>query len=528
MGGGEKMNEQINVIIVLQDKLTKPLKKTEKGIADAKKQIKNSSKELSNWAANAKKKFTGIASTAVKTMGTLGSAVSSIAENIGVNEIFDIETYRTQLETATGDTQKAADIMKYAIDMANKTPFKSGSIMEAAAKFESMGMSAEEWLGRAGDMAGATGKDITQAADAIIDAQSGEWERMKEFGINGVNNMDELVQVMNSRFAGGMEKLSNTTKGMWSTVKEVAKNSIANIVGIMDDGTVRQGSALDILRQKISSVSDILIKWQNDGTLEAIADKAANILGNGLDFLGKSIDWVKDNANWLIPVLSGLVGAFTAFSIISTVVTMWQTYQKVATDVQAVQNALNLAMNTSSLGLIITAIGILIAAGVALYQNWDTIKAVALSLWENITGVFNGIKDTIVGAFEAVKATVSPIFDWFSEGFNGIKEKLSNIPLIGSGVQKLAGWVSDNAENHATGTPYFSGGWTRVNEGGRGELITLPSGSKIYPADKTKQILSGGKKVTINNLKIEVKGGDDPHETGRIIAKEFIEALQAV
>ena len=59
-------------------------------------------------------------------------------------------------------------------------------------------------------------------------------------------------------------------------------------------------------------------------------------------------------------------------------------------------------------------------------------------------------------------------------------------------------------------------------------MIKLPSGAKIYPADKTNKMHPNGKKVTINNLKIEVKGGDDPHETGRIIAKEFLEALEAV
>lgn len=524
------MSKKMNILIVLKDKFTKPLKGTEKEIAAAKMQIQKSSKELNKWAANANKKFKSVASTAAKTIGGLGITLGSLAAGVGFNEAFNMETYKAQLETATGDTQKAADIMKYAINMANKTPFEGGALVEAAAKFEAMGMSAEEWLGRAGDMAGATGKDIIQATEAIIDAQSGEWERMKEFGIKGVDDMDELVQVMNSRFAGGMEKLSTTTKGMWSTVTGVAKNSLAKIVGIMDDGTVRQGSALDILRQKISSVADTLVKWQNDGTIEAIADKATNILGKGLDFLGKSIAWVKDNANWLIPVLSGLVATFTTFNIISTVVSMWQSYQRVATAVQTAQSALNIVMNANPLGLIVTAIGLAVAAGVALYQNWDTVKAAALSLWESITGVFNGIKDAIVGAFEAVKSAVSPFFDWISEKFNGLKEKLTNLPLIGGGIQKLTGWGSDdNTSGHATGTPYFRGGWTRVNEGGRGELITLPSGAKIYPADKTKQMMkSDGKKVTINNLKIEVKGGDDPHETGRIIAKEFIEALQAV
>ena len=523
------MSKKMNVLMMLQDRFTKPLQGTEKELAKAKMQIKESSKELNKWAKTANDKFKSVASSAVKSIGKLGTTLGALAAGTGFKEAFNMETYKAQLETATGDAQRAAEIMKYAIDMANKTPFEGGALVEAASKFEAMGMSAEEWLGRAGDMAGATGKDIIQATEAIIDAQSGEWERMKEFGIKGVKDMDELVGVMNSRFSGGMAKLSTTTKGLWSTVTGVVKNSLGKIVGIMDDGTVRQGSTLDILRQKISTLADTLVKWQNDGTIEKIAQKATEVLGKGLDFLGKTIVWVKDNANWLIPVLSGLVAAFTAFSIISTIVNAWQSYKRVAEGVKAAQSALNLTMSANPLFIVIAAIGALVAAGVALYKNWDTVKAAAQSLWDKITSVFNGIKDAITGAFETVKNKLSPIFDWISGKINDFKNGLTNIPLIGKGIQKITGWGEDEkAPGHATGTPYFAGGWTKVNEGGRGELIKLPSGAKIYPADKTNKMHPNGKKVTINNLKIEVKGGDDPHETGRIIAKEFLEALEAV
>ena len=231
------MSKKMNVLMKLQDKFTKPLGNTTKELQKSRLEIKKGHQEINKWATAANSKFKSVASTAAKTIGTLGVTLGSLAAGVGFKEAFNMETYKAQLETATGDTQKAAEIMKYAIDMANKTPFEGGALVEAAAKFEAMGMSAEEWLGRAGDMAGATGKDIIQATEAIIDAQSGEWERMKEFGIKGVEDMDELVQVMNSRFAGGMEKLSTTTKGMWSTVTGGVKKSLAKRGGIMDGGT---------------------------------------------------------------------------------------------------------------------------------------------------------------------------------------------------------------------------------------------------------------------------------------------------
>lgn len=521
-------NKKINVLMALQDKFTKPLGTTTKELQKSRLEIKKGHQELNKWGNKANEVFKGVASKAVnvtKNVAKIGTAVAGAAAALGFNEAFNMETYKAQLETATGDTQKATQIMKYAIEMANKTPFEGGQLVEAAAKFEAMGMSAEEWLGRAGDMAGATGKDIIQATEAIIDAQSGEWERMKEFGIKGVDNMDQLVEIMNSRFTGGMEKLAGTTKGIWSTVTGVAKNSLAKMVGIMDDGTVRSGSALDLLREKLTFLADKFVQWQNDGTIDRISKKLTVGLGKGIelvksgfDKLSAAMSWAKDNAGWLIPLLSGIVSVFIAFNIISTVVKLWKTYQTIATAVTAAQGTLNFVMTANPIGVIIVAIGALIAAGVALYMHWDTIKEKALSLWEKLKEVFSGIKEAIVGPFSEAKEKLDEFFDKVQKKIDDLKGKAANIPIIG-------GFFDSKTTGHATGSSYFKGGITRVNEGGRGELITLPSGSKILPNSETKKELGTTNNYTIN---VTVTGGEDPHKTGRIIAEEILKAIPVV
>ena len=40
---------------------------------------------------------------------------------------------------------------------------------------------------------------------------------------------------------------------------------------------------------------------------------------------------------------------------------------------------------------------------------------------------------------------------------------------------------------HATGTPYFAGGLTRIHEGGRGEIVDLPNGTRIIPHDISRK-----------------------------------------
>lgn len=512
--------KKVNILLSLQDKFSKPLVGTKREVEKLTKQMKMGQNQINKWGRSINNAFTGAVKNAAKFTAAMGAAGAAM----GFKEAFDMETYKAQLETATGSTEKAAELMKSAIAMANKTPFEGGELVEATSMLEAMGMDSKKWLTYAGNMAGATGKDIMQATEAIIDAQAGEWERMKEFGIKGVDNMDDLVQIMNKRFAGGMEKLAGTTSGIWSTVTGVTKNSLAKIVGIMDNGSVRQGSALDKVKTKLSELADKMTKWQNDGTIEAAAEKAAT----AVDKISDAFQWAKDNANWLIPVLGGLVGALVAFNVLQTVIGLWKSYQTVATAVKAAQTALNLAMTMNPIGLLIVGIGLLIAAGVALAMHWEEVKAAAQGLYDKLAGFFLGIEEKARGALNWIESKAGSFFSWIGGKIDWLGEKIRNLPVLGS-VVNAGSWVWDKLSQpgvltktgYATGTSYFRGGITRINEGGRGELVQLPSGTKVFPHTKTKQMMGN----RVYNINVNVNGGSDPDETGRIIAKRIKEAL---
>ena len=126
--------------------------------------------------------FKGIGSSASSAIGgvkALGSAVmglkavQKIGEGVkaGFTQAFDMQGYRVQLETATKDTKKAGNLMSSAIEYANKTPFETGEVAQAAAQMEAYGISSEKWLSSVGDMAGATNKSIMQATEAMADGR---------------------------------------------------------------------------------------------------------------------------------------------------------------------------------------------------------------------------------------------------------------------------------------------------------------------------------------------------------------------
>ena len=556
----------INTVLNLRDNMSGGLIKAAKNTKGVTKEMVSATREVERFKNKAISSVSSVVTSFAKLGTAAAGAVTALAVKTGLSEAMDLEGYRLQLETATKDTQKASEIMKYAIDLANRTPFEGGELVEAASKFEAMGMAAKQWLPLAGDMAAATNKSFDQATEALIDAQTGELERLKEFGITKakiveqgekmfsdvqlVNNQGQivnqekfneaLVSLMQERFAGGMEKQAGTIKGLWSTVTGVTKSALSNMVGITTDGSVRTGSALELLKGGVSSLAGRLEQWQQDGTLDAIAQRLDQGIARAADFAGQAFQWLQANGDTLLARLKPLAATIAAFKIAKlgldavnaannfalytkTVVLVTQANIKataswvkntaamaankagiIATTIAskaaavgtglltAAQWALNAAFVATPIGWIVLGIMAVVAAGVALYKNWDTVKETASALWEKAKGVFGGIRDTVTGAFSSAKEAVGGFFDWIGDKLSWLDEKIEGIPVLGDlykGVKGAGSWIADAIQGNVLGTTYFSGGLTRVNERG-GEILDLPSGTRIIPHDMSQRMVS--------------------------------------
>jgi TP901 family phage tail tape measure protein len=92
----------------------------------------------------------------------------------------------------------------------------------------------------------------------------------------------------------------------------------------------------------------------------------------------------------------------------------------------AAQWALNAAMSANPIGLVIVAIAALIAIGVLLYRNWDTIREKVLALWGSFSEKFPAIAEIVrnyigqvIEIWEKVKKTFSSIIDFVKNVFAG-------------------------------------------------------------------------------------------------------------
>ena len=187
----------------------------------------------------------------------------------------------------------------------------------------------------------------------------------------------------------------------------------------------------------------------------------------------------------------------------------------------AAQWALNAAFVATPIGWIVLGLAAVVAAGVALYKNWDTVKAKAGEVWNSIKTAFGGIRDSITGAFSAAKEKVAGFFSW-------LNQKIESVPILGSiykGGKSAVSWVADHLDGNALGTPYWRGGYTRVNERG-GEIMNLPSGTQIIPHDVSVKA-AGGRSVTVNvNIQGNVIGNREfTEQVGAYVGRKVLAAL---
>ena len=208
---------------------------------------------------------------------------------------------------------------------------------------------------------------------------------------------------------------------------ELFGKSAMDMAGIVDDG----GAALQQYGQEAEDLGLIL---SQDGV------DAANQFNDAMDTLKARtsqafLEAGAALADTLVPALESLVEAITGVltwfanldgttqTVILTILALVAAISPLASIISAVATIIPVvtaafAALSGPIGIVIAIIGALVAAGVALYQNWDTIKQKASELWGNLQTTFENIKKTISDKINDAKQAVMSAVDSIKGAFN--------------------------------------------------------------------------------------------------------------
>lgn len=190
-----------------------------------------------------------------------GAAVFVLKEVVAVQREFD--KVNAGLITATGSAEKATEAFSALQDFATKTPYSLQEVSESFVKLVNLGLTpSERALTSYGNTASAMGKSLNQMIEAVADASTGEFERLKEFGIKASTEGDKIT----FRFRG----VSETVRNEAGAIEEyLLKLGETNFGGAME-------ARMDTLDGAMSNLSDewdkLILNLSASGLGEAIED----------------------------------------------------------------------------------------------------------------------------------------------------------------------------------------------------------------------------------------------------------------
>lgn len=295
------------------------------------------------------------------SMGPVAAVVSAVALGLGavavaaVKAAAQVEVQKANLLTMTKSTEAADAAYRELVAFGNNTPFSTEQSVNGFIKMRALGLATSTAIMTSfGNTASAMGKDMTQIVEAVADATTGEFERLKEFGIKAKTEGDKvkltfqgvtttvaknateiqkyIVGIGNTQFGGAMARQMATAQGAFSQLED----QIFNTLAAMGDGVLNKtvgkvvnavsaglgaitpllSGIMDVVGGILSFVTDIggglLSMWVGGeqgasnfkGALDAVA-VGFKFVGEGIAVVGKVIGSVMGFAGDIIGMVAG-------------------------------------------------------------------------------------------------------------------------------------------------------------------------------------------------------------------------------
>lgn len=253
-----------------------------------------------------------------RTLGTaMGAYLSFQAVKELGGEILNVtgqfQKYEAVLANSLGSQKEAAEAMQMLSEKAATTPAQLSELADAYVRLVNQGFKpSSKELTKLSDVASSTGKNITQLSEAIIDAQTGEFERLKEFGIRASKEGD---------------KVAFTFKGVQTQVGFTAKEIQNYIVGLGDLEGVA-GSSAAIMGTFVGQISNL-----QDALAQMFNEIGQNNEGMISDTIG-SLTTLVENYKVVADILKVLVATYGTYKAALMATVAWEK-AKAASEVQA-------------------------------------------------------------------------------------------------------------------------------------------------------------------------------------------------
>lgn len=309
--------------------------------------------------------------------------------------------------------------------------------------------------------------------------------------------MSGAFVLMEQAGKGALQEFTEAVKKT-GTAQQVAADQNNNLVGDYKAFT--------------SAVEGLTIAFYE--TLEPALRKLTQVGTSAMTWL---TDFVNEHPTLVAAfgALAGGIGAFAtaalpAFTLFKTGCFIFGLFKSAIGAAQIAMAAFNLVLSANPIGAVVVAIGTAIAAGVLLYQNWESVKEMAADTWEGIKNAFSGLGTFMGNVFQTAMAAAKKPINALIGMFNVVIEKINEYANV-----TIPSWVpgvgGESLGFQLNPIPALASGGVAT----RSTIAQIGEGSEpeaVLPLSRLNAMLSpepAAPSVNVN-LNISVNGSGNP------------------
>ena len=370
----------IKLIVSATDKATPVLKRINKQVDRFESKSARGTRAAS--AMGGAMKAAGAALVAIGFAKVVSGIVTTSAK---------FESLRASLKTVTGSLDGARVAMSQIEKFTATTPFQLDEVANSFIILKRMGIdTTAESLKAFGNIAAANGKSFEQLSEAVADAMTGEFERLKEFGIKVKQENGKFIASMGST----QLSVSNSAEELVNSLKSLGEEGGAYASGLADQAATMGG--------KFSNLQDNLASFAK---------------GIGEGGLNTALKEVLDTFNGLFEG-SGQLATKIGAGLGAAILTLVDRFKLIVSTGKAIFGGLsdmvvdllgNIKQNFANLPEMLSMGGVV--------QKFNSAFVTAGNIVKKIT---NFMINTFIAFYEQAFSIITKLPDIFSEVFQGI------------------------------------------------------------------------------------------------------------
>ena len=367
-------------------------------------------KEMGNKLESAGHAMRGISAAAAALAASLGALTVKSGKWAD-----DLNTMSKRYSIGTKDLQMyaaAAELVDTDVE----------AIAKSHVKLEKTMLTASKGTGTAAETFDALGVQITNADGSLRDGEQVWQETIKALGqMENETQRDAYAMALMGRSASELNPL---IEDGGETYQRLAETMAKYDLEFVDQDMLDRANEFNDSLDTIKAVG--MVAFQQLGT--QLAAYLAPAMEKVVDVVGKLAKWFSE----LSPRTQAIIGGIAA--VVAVVAPLLIGLGKVSFAISSIISLVAvigpaIAGVVAALGPVILIIGAVVAAGILLYKNWDTIKAKAIDLKNKVVAAFNEFKTKVASIWSAITAPITKAVSTIQNAISKIKSIVNGARL---------------------------------------------------------------------------------------------------